>query len=91
MKVGDFFTVIIRTDGKDNSFINDCLEIIVLDGQLARVKEHRGKDDYYKWTLNLSEYNTRILSKEFVRDVLNSESSADVKQRKNSSKWETKK
>ena len=70
LKKGDFFTVTKWISGSDHSFVGDCLEVIVIDQNLARVWRHFGKNSKECFTMNLNNVEIRILSKEFVDNVL---------------------
>lgn len=55
LKKGDFFTVTKWISGNDRSFVDDCLEIIVIDQNLARVWRHFGKNSKECFTRPLGE------------------------------------
>ena len=70
IKKGSFFTVVRWTDSNDGSYVGECLEAIVIDGDLARVDSHHNETSRRRFTLNLSDVEVRGLSKEFVDSVI---------------------
>lgn len=71
IKKGDFFTVVRWLDSNDMSYVGSCLEAIVIDGDLIRVKNHGGYINIS--TISTSRVEVRLLGKEFVDSVLNEE------------------
>ena len=73
LEIGDFVTVLEWKDLDDNSYRGDCMEIMVIDAPLLRVKRHNGHGRVYgldNITLNLDQVNIKILTKAFVDNVL---------------------
>ncbi|WP_415912494.1 hypothetical protein [Neptuniibacter sp. QD37_11] len=68
VKKSDFITVVKWRNSEDESYVGDCLEVLVVDENLLRVKVHCGFKPVR--TLNLDEVEIRPLSKEFVDCVL---------------------
>ena len=82
LEVGDFITVVNWKTINDNSYKGDCLEVKVIDGHLLRVQRRSHYHNLHALdsiTLDTNQVNIRILSQEFVNNVLTEDTKTDFK------------
>ena len=73
LEVGDFITVLNWKTVRDNSYKGDCMEVLVIDLPVLRVKRHTRYSVLDDITLNTDQVNIKILSKAFVANVLDND------------------